>query len=317
MFGSRLIRFGVTAVVGGILLHNADLAGIGQTLVRAAPLWIVLAVFLYLVDRLLAAVKWRVLFRANERDITLGRAFVVYLQSSFLGAALPSTVGVDAIRAGMVQEEAGTYGYAVSSVVAERALGMLALGVCAVSGLLLFGSTSAWLPLGGPIVVLLAIVCAGGLIILFLPALSRVFTRPKGMLGRIVSFLDRFARHLRSYGNRRVAVGSAFGIALLQQYLFILINWILAISLGLSVPIAEMLWIWPIVMIAVRLPLSILGFGVREAVIYQFFSQGGMSVEQSVTLGVVSGGLDLLFVAFGGLLVLSQRHGKWKASASR
>lgn len=301
-------------MLAGILLHRTDLTAVGLTLARAAPLWIVLAVFLYLADRLLAAVKWCVLFKANGRDITLKSAFVVYLQSSFLGAALPATVGIDAIRAGMVREEAGTYVYAVSSVVAERALGLFSLGVCAVSGLFFFGRTSAWLPLGTPILFLVAIACTGGLVILFLPSLNRASSGGDGLVSQVVSFLDRLTRHLRSYARRPVAVGVAFGIALGQQYLFILINWILAISLGLSVPMTEMLWIWPIVMIAVRLPLSILGFGVREAVIYQFFSHGGMSVEQSVTLGVMSGGLVLLFVALGGILVLTHRPGRGTAA---
>lgn len=303
--GSRTVRVAGTLLLGGYLLAEADLSGVWDTLAAARPAWILLAVGLYAVDRLAAAVKWRVLFEARGRRLPLARSLRVYLESSFLGAALPSTVGVDAVRSGMVRREAGSLGYAAGSVAAERFVGLAALSVCALSGILLFGSRSGWVAVGRPVLIGSGLLAAAALGVVALPDLRHLVSERWGRLHRAVGFLEDVRGQVRGYASEPGAVARAFSLSLGQQYLFIGINWVLALSLGLDVPLREMLWIWPLVMVAVRLPVSVLGFGVREAVIFQFFSQGGLSLEQSLSLGLLSGGLDLLFVGIGGVLVLA------------
>lgn len=307
VLGSRWLRYGGTLLVGGYLLVQADLSGVWRTIGRARPGWILLAVALYVVDRGVAAHKWRILFEARGRTLPFGRALVVYLKASFLGAPLPSTVGVDTVRSGMVREEAGSLGYAVGSVAAERFLGLAALAACALSGIVLFGSRSGWMTFGRPVLVGSAVAGVALAALVLVPdlrgALGRESGRGSGRLARALGFLEDVRSQFRGYAGEPGAVARAFGWSLGQHYLFIGINWVLAVSLGLAVPATEMLWIWPLVMVAVRLPVSVLGFGVREAVIFQFFSEGGLSLEASVSLGLLSGGLDLLFVGVGGLLV--------------
>ncbi|MGH7577450.1 MAG: lysylphosphatidylglycerol synthase domain-containing protein, partial [Longimicrobiales bacterium] len=132
----------------------------------------------------------------------------------------------------------------------------------------------------------------------------RRFANARG-LRPLVRFLEQAHAYSR---NRRVLV-SSLGLALAQHYLLTTISWILALALGLDISLTVLLWVWPLVMVAVRVPLSILGFGIREFVLFEIASLGGFTGAAGVSLGLLSGALELLFIGFGGILVL-QRIGR-------
>lgn len=312
--GGWLLRVGVTIGLGAYLLFTTEIGAVSDALRRVQWPLLVLAIVLYAGDRLLAALKWKILFDAHEErskggDLGLFRAFSIYLQSSFLGSTLPATVGVDAIRSGLVRREAGSYSYAISSVVAERLLGTLSLVVCALVGILYFAAGSNWTGFEVGIVPLIAVAS----ILLVAAILLLVPVRDAqddggGLWSRILAFFAETQSWIRRYQDEPRAVGASFGLALAQQYLFVTINWLLALGLGLAVPFLEMIWIWPLIMIAVRLPISLLGFGVREALLVKILDPGGIGAGGAVSLGLLSGFLDLLFVAIGGVLVALGRN---------
>lgn len=313
----RFLAALITASLFVYLGHRAELPEIASVVGSISIGWIALALALYFSDRLLAAYKWWLLYSTFADDLSLPAALSIYLKSGFLGAALPSTIGSDMIRAGILRHQSHGFAYGVNSVVMERTLGVISLGVCTLIGLMMLGTGA--IPLAGIEAVILALALPLLLLTAFvaLPMDKLVNRRD---LPRVLDPLFRGLRNLRTwlraYGSHSGRVGGVFALALGQQYLFIVLNWILAQGLGIGISLLDMLWIWPLVMIAVRVPISLLGFGVREAVLFELFRIAGFVPEQGVSLGLASGALNLVFLAIGGLLlVLSQSTNSGKGSA--
>jgi uncharacterized protein (TIRG00374 family) len=299
-----LLQWGGTIALGWFVLSKTDLAAIGRVAAGADVRLLAVAVALYVLDRVTAAHRWRILYVAFGHPLGLWKATRVYLESSFLGAALPATVGGDIIRARMVATGGTEFAHAVGSVVMERLLGTLALVVCAGLGVALFSPHSSWGTTVPSLAVAAGVVAAGAALVFSPPVPASVLARTRGWPRKALEFLIDVHERVRGYGRRPGAVTMSAAIGFAQQYLFMTINWVLALALGIALDLGAVLWMWPFVMLAMRLPISFLGFGIREAVLLGFFAGAGLSPESAVSLGILSGLLDLIFIGAGGLLLV-------------
>jgi hypothetical protein len=64
----------------------------------------------------------------------------------------------------------------------------------------------------------------------------------------------------------------------------------------------------PVAMVIQMLPVSINGFGLREAVFSFFFVRFGLTVEAAVAVSLLGTALIMLFSLGGGALFLLRRH---------
>jgi uncharacterized protein (TIRG00374 family) len=288
--------------LGAYVLSRTDLRGLVGAASQANLALLGLTILLYVLDRFAAAHRWRILHAQGGSRIGILPAVSVYLQSGFLGAAIPSGMGGDVIRARLVAPDGGTFRHAISSVILERLLGTVALVLVAAVGLAAFGPRESWASAVPALVVGTAFVALGVALVLAPPVPARVLDRVGGAPRAILAFLLDVHERVRGYSRVPGVLALSFAIAVGQQVLLTGINWVLALALHIPITLTSMLWMWPIVMLAVRLPISIQGFGVREALLLGFFGSIGLPQEQAVVLGLLSGLLDLLFLGLGGLL---------------
>ena len=96
----------------------------------------------------------------------------------------------------------------------------------------------------------------------------------------------------------------AFGGALVVQALLILFYICTARSLSVPFPLLAASVIVPISLAVQMVPLSINGFGVREAVFAFFFTSLGLNVSSALTLSLGSAMLIMLFSLSGGAVFL-------------
>jgi hypothetical protein len=301
------VRWLGTLGLGAYLLTRSDLAAASAIVAETAPRWIVLAVLLYFADRCAGSAKWMLLLSARGRGIPFWSALSIYLQSSFVGAVLPATVGSDLVRARMAQPYAGSFASSLSAVIVERLAGVIALVFAAAIGLALFAPISSWRAVGTPVLWVAAailLLIGAALLISGFRGGSTEATAAGDLAGRVGRFARELEARLIEYRGHGKVLAVVLSIAFAQQYLFTLITWLLAVALGLEVRLITMLWVWPIVMMAARLPISVLGFGVREVLLLELIGRGGVSDAGAVTLGLASGLLDILFILLGGGLLL-------------
>jgi hypothetical protein len=118
----------------------------------------------------------------------------------------------------------------------------------------------------------------------------------------LVGAIERFA-------GEPGTVSIAFAGALTVQFLLVLFYVCAARSLAVPLPFLAASVIVPVSLAVQMAPLSINGFGVREAVFAFFFTSLGFDVSSALTLSLGSACLIMLFsLSGGGVLLLRSRE---------
>lgn len=294
-----LARLAVTIAVLAWVARGLD----GEAALAAVRgfTWPVIVATLVLVgvDRLLMFRRWRLLMKPTTtlESRQLARIFFV---TSFLGSFLPAGVGGDAARAYAVGRRTGQTGAAVASVVVDRWLGLLAVGLSGCAGLLI--SLTA-VPESARALVLVATVLlvagsvaglwADRIVASLMPDALR-HTWPGRMAVRLAGALSAYRAHGHILG--RVAV-----LSFLVQALRIVLAWVLGQGLGIPVPFRYYWVFMPINILVILLPISLGGFGLPQGTMV--WSLGPLGVEPTRAF--------LLSTLFVGLGIIGNLPGAW------
>ncbi|MFZ4760102.1 MAG: lysylphosphatidylglycerol synthase transmembrane domain-containing protein, partial [Burkholderiaceae bacterium] len=258
------------------------------TLVRLAgsdPGWVVASVLLLAVANVVSAARWARIARGLGLRVADRAAVRLYFQGVALNTVLPgSMVGGDLWRAMGLQRAGQPLATCASSVLLDRIGGVCALGaVAALAGI--GASVAGGLSMVAPAVLAtyLAALAALGLLPV-VPGLGGVAAR----LGRIAS-LARPATLLAAVATaqsllRRTAAWS-FGV----QVLSIAAMFAAQRAVGGTLDPLVVAALCGGLFVAAALPLSIGGFGSREAAAAALFAAVGAASEQGVAASVIYG----------------------------
>jgi glycosyltransferase 2 family protein len=295
------LRLPVSLGLLAFILGQIDLgAAMATVLGVSLPLLFVVLVLLA-VDRVLSAYRWYMLLPHAHGEIGLWRLLRLVLVSTFIGYFMPGTVGIDAVRIYGLSRMAGDLPQAVSSVLLERVLALLALVALVLGGLAVaptglpdsIGQT-AWLGL--------ACLVLGGWMLMDprMRRLTRALLAPKALdgvrrrLGEVYAALD-------VYRGRPGLMLWALVVALAFQLLRVLIVYTAAQALGAPTALVHFVAIVPIIFFVTLLPISVAGIGVQEAAFVYLFGFVGMPAETALPLSLVMHGAAFVSVLPGGL----------------
>ena len=287
---------GVVLLVGlvGWLQPGAILAEVQ----RLSPGWALLALALTLPPLLLSAWRWRLTARLLGLSLGFRRALREYYLALFLNQVLPGGVAGDAARAWRHSRDSGQRGGAWRAVIIERASGQLAmalltLAVLAASPLWheLLGrafrsaAASTWLPAGGAALLLMVLV------------VWQLARRPPAALVGLGGDLRR-SLLAASVWPRQLA-GS-----LLVVVSYALVFVCVARAIGVQLPLATLLALVPPVLLAMLIPITLAGWGVREGAAALVWGLAGLPPAQGVAISMAYGIIVLLASLPGGLVLL-------------
>lgn len=283
-----LLRLAVSAALIAWILSRTPFSEVAAAFRSADPRWVLAALALVPFGCLASVRRWRLLIRAQGGDAALPFLVRSFLVGVFFNNFLPSTIGGDAIRAMDTARTGVGRAKAVAIVFVDRFVGLLALMLFAVLGVLVSGrltekvpSLYAWVVGGAAVLALIAV-------LLF-------------VLPRIVE--SRFA--LRWPGS---VLARAFGWSLFLQTLVVLNAWFLARALHVPIPLASFFLIVPLALFVMMLPVSVNAIGVRENVWAFFFAAFGVSAATGVALAWLDYGLVLLQALAGGIVYTGRRE---------
>jgi len=305
-----LISLGLFAIVIAI----ADWRAVTVVLKSVAPKWVGVALALAVVDRLLLNYRWQLLLLAQGISVTFGRLFKVQLAANFLGSFLPTSVGVDAVRAATLCRWGNPMALVVAATLVDRATMVLAT--------LVFGSTmilvlaEARLPPKLEVSVLtitVLVMVAGGVILL--PSVRRwvrsvLLPRLPARLGQASAAIGRASL---MYRHARPTLGR---VALVTLVIFvgrILFAKSLALACGVDVPFRDLLMVVPILWIIVMLPITVGGLGVQDAGYMALMALVGVSAPVAVSMSVLEHVLTR-FVSLPGAFLIDT-HARHRASS--
>ncbi len=308
----RILQIAVSVVLLAVLVRWIDGPSFLRAVRGADPGLLALALLLAVADRALMALKWNILLVARDIRVGWWRAVRVYWSSTFLGLFLPATVGADVVRAVMLSRSETRRAEIVSSILVERFLGMVALGLAGVVGAALAPAVLGKLEFDRDRLLLLAIAAAVAVTAAFAFSLTDASGRlaeglaarvaGKRHVGRVAEVLVKVFRSFRAYREHRGALSLFFGLTLLEQLLPMVRAYVVARAMHLDVPFLFFASMVPIELLVIRLPLSVDGFGIREGLFTWFLMQRGIDESVGFAVGLVNHVLFLLAVLPGGVM---------------
>jgi uncharacterized protein (TIRG00374 family) len=310
LIGSRAFRVAVSAGILLFLLLSIDL----ESLPRLSEISVAFAVALLIaviLDRLANVVRWFLLIRAQGGPAVRFRDVAsIYIKSNFLGFAMPSSIGGELLKGYALFKTTSSGFGAVSSLIAERFLGLVSL-----ASICLLGS---FFPVDARAesAVMVARALSGGILLSVFPVVwlgsgrHRLGSRLRARMGvRASSWLDRLGSSLTVYRDEPRALAWALCWSYTIQFLRILATWLAAMAVGLSLGTQYYLVFVPFTALLTSLPISLGGLGVQEGAFVFFFTLAGAEPASAFAMAVVLRIPILLSVAPGGVLYFREGLG--------
>lgn len=294
------------------VLRSIDLAALWVRVRAMDPGWLALAVATYASTLVVSVWRWERLLQAQHIDVGRRHLHESMWVSVFFNNFLPSNIGGDVIRIADTAAAAGSKTVATTVVVADRALGLVAVVVVATFGALLASMAGIELPGARWLWIASAAMVAVAVPVVALPQLAGHLLAPIRALDRpwLTERAMRLEEAILKFRAAPAALVAAFGGAILVQVALVAFYLLAARSLAVPLPVLLGAVLIPVSFVIQMVPVSVNGFGVREAVFAFFFARFGLPTDGAVALSLVATGLVMAVSLAGGLVFLTRDRQK-------
>lgn len=288
----RTLQAFVTIALFVLLWRFADGDDAAQVLLTVNPLWILAALLALTLHTVLAAERWRI--TAGALGLPLGRwhALREYYLAQLVNSTVPGGVVGDAGRAVRSRGHAGLT-VAAQAVVVERFAGQVAVLATMVVAIIATTLVPGGLEWPAWMLGLVAAITAGSLIGL---GLLLAATRLPGRVGPRLTELARSAA-IALVGRRvvlqQLALSAGTTACILAAFAFC------ALAVGLSLPVAAILTLVPLILLTMLIPITISGWGLREGAAAALLPLAGATASASLAASVAFGLTGLVAVLPG------------------
>jgi uncharacterized membrane protein YbhN (UPF0104 family) len=294
--------FAWAKVLGGFAILGVLLwrVGTGPFLdgLRLIDFWaLVAALAIGVLTTVCCAWRWSIVSEGLGVRLPLGAAIAQCYRSVFLNSILPGGILGDVDRAVRHGKDSGNVGHGVRAVVWERTAGQLVQVVIAVIVLFAFPSpVQKYLPVAAAVAVV-----GGALLYLVGRGL------PRSGPGRMARTIRAAEADIRS---GLLANGNWFGVLVASSVvvcghlgMFVLA----ARTAGATAPLALLVPLTLLALLAMGLPLNVGGFGPREGVAAWAFAAAGLTADQGIATAMVYGALALASSLPGAAVLVMRR----------
>ena len=288
----------ISAALLYFALRKVNLSDLVSRINIASLVWIGLAIVVTFLQIFAGVLRWREIGAECGAPLATNQAMRFNLIGTFFNQTLPSSIGGDAVRLWLVARGGAGWRAATYSIFVDRAIGLIALAIIIVASL-------PWSyrlitdPNGRSALLLVDFAAlAGGVGFL--------------VLGRLQwSWLKRWwaTHHLHACAviANRVIFSRKRGpkiavLSLLVHVLTVVIAWCVVQSIAAPVMFSQIFQLVPPVMLITMLPISIAGWGVREATMGLAFGYAGLMTNEGVNVSLLFGAVSFMVGAFGGLV---------------
>jgi len=289
LFRSKLLRAAVSIIILGLLLWKLDLQKVVQILRDVDPGLLLLGTALLLVANMVSIFKWRLILRAREVSASFFYLTSLFYIGLFFNNFLLSSMGGDVVKAFKLSRQTGRGVEATGSVVVDRASSAFALLAMA---LIAAGFELRLLEPWMSALVVVMFVAAVLLIGLIVSERAARTLSGLPLLRRDPMGMRRHARSLwlslHSYNQHRGTMAWVMAISLAYQCLTVVTIYVLALSLGIEVPVIYYFLFIPIVLAVSMLPVSLNGLGVREVAWVALFSLVNVAEAEALSMALLS-----------------------------
>ncbi len=304
-----LVRVGVSAALLYLVLRSIDLGAFWERVRGMNPAWLALALMAYAGQQMIGVWRWDRLLRAQHVEVAKRTLTESIWVSMFFNNFLPSNIGGDVVRIRDTAPAAGSKTLATTVILVDRALGLTALVVVAAASAFAAWLTGVYVPGARWLWLACIALVATAILVIAMPDFVGHLLAPLRALNKpwVTERAQRLEEAVMRFGKAPTVLAGAFGAAIVVQVS--VVAFYLLTAKGLSVPLPMLLGavLIPVSLAVQMAPISINGFGVREAVFAFFFRRFGLPPDAAVALSLVSAGMVMGLSLVGGLLFVRRR----------
>jgi glycosyltransferase 2 family protein len=301
----RFASFLVSAFLIAVLMYFVDIENLAKALLSVDPGPLLTAFGLASVVLFVNGFRWALFVRASGFPHSIKSLILIRLIAQGLNAFLPGGVIGDGLQVFMITRRTRvSAAKALTTIVIDR---FVALVVNLILLALTIGNSFPhFLSTEATILILVACITVASMGIIILLRFDERISGISGFPAKILKFSLRIAKEFRKALRKPIvllkctglsAVGHLISVGILWQ----LVNMYFDISFSVMIPLVSM------VVFVTLIPLTFMGVGVREAVLYAGLKQFGFTLEEVVAVSLIWLSITLLSNAIftGCALVLS------------
>jgi len=293
-----MLKILVSAALLYRALRKVNLAELASRIDASSMGWIGLAIAISFLQIFVGVLRWREISTECGAPLPTRQAMRFNVIGTFFNQTLPSSSGGDAVRLWLVARTGAGWRAATYSIFVDRAIGLIALAVIIVASL-------PWSynlisdPNGRSALLFVDFAAlAGGVGFLILGRLRWPWLK---------RWWGTHHLHACSVIANRVIFSRERGpkvaeLSFLIHLLAVVIAWCVVQSIDAPVLFGQIFQLIPPVMLITMLPISIAGWGVREATMGLVFGYAGLMTSEGVNISLLYGAVSFIVGAIGGLV---------------
>jgi glycosyltransferase 2 family protein len=292
------IKILVSAGLLYLALRKVNLSDLAARINVTSLGWICMAIAVTFLQIFVGVLRWREISAECGAPLPTKQAMRFNLIGTFFNQTLPSSIGGDAVRLWLVARGGAGWRAATYSIFVDRAIGLIALAIIIAASL-----PWSFELIGDP---------HGRSALLFVDFAALAGGTGFLILGRLQwPWLKRWwgTHHLHACSMiaNRVIFSREHGpklavLSVLVHVLAVVIAWCVVQSIAAPVVFGQIFLLIPPVMLITMLPISIAGWGVREATMGLAFGYAGLMTNEGVNVSLLFGAVSFIVGAAGGLV---------------
>ena len=295
-----LAKAAITVALIAVIIAKVDFSSLARHLDGGGAVFLFFGTLLLAANALVVGTRWWLLLRRLDiASVSAGYAIAGTYVSTFVGQVLPGVIGADAVRGWLCYRRGVAIRPIVLSLVTDRLLALFTLCLVAASVCYWqFGAATQAVAL--QIAILALIFLAAAIAALWLlPALAKALAARVPRLQAVYELLYIFR-------FTAVSRAGAFGLLLSGLVIALTVNAVLlfARGFGIALPPAVAFLVVPVSVLFSSLPISLGGWGVREASLSYGLALFGVAGDDAALLGLAFGIAILLSSLPGGIVML-------------
>ena len=298
----RILLSAIKILVSGALLYlalrKANFADLASRLDLTSAVWLFLAVAVVFLQIFVGVLRWRIVSAESGAPLPLRQAMRYNVIGTFFNQTLPSSIGGDAVRLWLVARSGAGWRAATYSIFVDRAVGLVALAIMIVVSLPWSSRLIADAYGRSALTLLDFAALAGGTGFLVIGILPWPWLKKWWATHHIHACAVIANRVIFSARNEPAIVILSFVVHLLA----VVIAWCVVQSIAAPVGFEETFLLIPPVMLITMLPISIAGWGVREATMGLAFGYAGLVTNEGINISLLLGAVYFIAGAIGGLV---------------
>jgi glycosyltransferase 2 family protein len=281
----------VSALLLGVVLAYVNVSDLVSALRGGDWSWFVAAIVLMALVAVVGGVRWKLLLADAEIEVSSVRSVRAVAASLFLNNVLPTSFGGDATRAWLVGRESGRLLRAAAATAVDKAT---ALGCLFVLAWLALAVDSGDVP--SSVVRVLTWVTIGLGAAVVVGALAAAGVRPvvRHLPQRLAAMIREAWLMLRIWAGSGRLLGWLLGLGLLYQGLAVLALVCVGKTVGVELSFSLAAVTAAIVVVAMLVPVSIGGLGVREGGFVLLLGEAGVDGADATVVSLLSAAAILL-----------------------